>query len=89
MSIFDNILRRRSNYRATFESVPGGRVLADLKRFCRYGKAPMVLGLDRHVDVYATGMEAGRQEVFQRIIGHLHIDDADLLRLKEEANHDD
>lgn len=85
----DRILRRRSHYRAAFNSDSGRAVLADLKRFCRWGKAPMVLGLDRHTDIYATGVEAGRQEVLQRIVGHLNIDDAQLMSLKEEASHDD
>ena len=86
LSIFDRILRRRSNYRATFETVHGGRVLADLKRFCGYSSSPIVVSnLRQQVDPIATAVRIGRQEMFQRIIGHLHIDDADLLRLKEEA----
>ena len=89
MSLISRILRRRSHYRATFEQQSGRSVLADLRGFCRWGKVPMVLGLDRHTDMYATGVAAGRQEVFQRIIGHLKVDDAYLLNLKEEATHDD
>jgi len=89
LSIFDKLLRRRSHYRAIFQTPSGHAVLADLKRFCHWGKVPMVLGADRHTDIYATGVEAGRQEVFQRIVGHVHIDDAQLLKLKEENNDDD
>lgn len=89
MSIYDRILRRRSNYRATFDPVPGQQVLADLKRFAGYGSSPIVVStLRQQVDPIATAVRIGRQEMFQRIIGHLNIDDADLLRLKEE-NHDD
>lgn len=88
MALLDRVLRRRSYYRSAFQGDTGRAVLADLKRFCRWGQNPMVLGLDRHTDLYATGVAAGRQEVFQRIIGHLEVDDADLLRLKE-ATHDD
>ena len=89
MSLIDRILRRRSHYRATFK--PGAStdaVLADLKRFCHIGKGARVVGGNGQTDHYATGMEAGRQEVFHRIVGHLDIDDAQLLNLKEQANDD-
>ena len=90
MSLIDRILRRRSHYRATFK--PGAStdaVLADLKRFCRWGKAPCVRGADGHTDSYQTGVEAGRQEVFLRIVGHLDVDDAQLLKLQEADPHHD
>ena len=82
------ILRRRSHYRAVFN--PGNRsteqVLADLRRFCRYGESPLVVSTVRQqADPIATAVQIGRQEVFQRIISHLYIDDAQLLQLKEEA----
>ena len=85
MSLIDRILRRRSHYRAVFESPSGQQVLADLARFCHRGKPPLVLGNDGHTDLYMTGMEAGRQVVLQRIVEHLNVDDAKLLRLKDEA----
>jgi hypothetical protein len=89
MSIFDRILRRRSFYRATFQSDAGRHVLADLRRFCRYGESPLVVSTARQqADPIATAVQIGRQEVFQRIVAHLHIDDAQLLKLKEEANDD-
>lgn len=89
MSLIDKILRRRSNYRATFETIPGGQVLADLKRFAGYGSSPIAISnVRQQVDPIATAVRIGRQEMFQRIIGHLHIDDAQLLRLKED-HHDD
>ena len=40
-------------------------------------------------DLYATGMVAGRQEVFARIVAHLHLDDSQLLKLKEVSENDD
>lgn len=61
-------------------------MLADLRRFCRAGEPPLVLGKDGQTDVYATGMAAGRQEVFWRIASHLHLDDAKLLQLKEQLD---
>lgn len=81
------LLKRRSFYRATFNGSPHAQaVLADLRRFCKAGEPPLVLGHDGHTDLYATGMAAGRQEVFWRIAGHLHLDDAQLLKLKEELD---
>ena len=88
MSMLDRILRRRSFYRAVFtrESVAAQRVLADLRRFSRYGESPLVVStLRQQADPIATAVQIGRQEMFQRIISHLHIDDAQLLKLKEEA----
>lgn len=67
----------------------GQEVLADLRRFCRVGEPPLVVGRDGQTDVYATGMAAGRQEVFWRIASHLHLDDAQLLKLKETVEYDD
>ncbi len=83
------ILRRRSHYRATFGGTPSSEaVIADLKRFCRYGESPLVVSLSlQQVDPVATGVRIGRQEVMQRILTHLHIDDAHLLNLKED-NHE-
>lgn len=78
------LLRRRSQYRHVFESTgaSGAAVLADLRRFCKAGEPALILG-NGQTDVYATGMIAGRQEVFWRIASHLHLDDAQLLKLKE------
>ena len=89
MSIVDRILRRRSHYRAVFK--PGRStdfVLADLKRFC-FGNAPTVMyGGQGSVDPLASIAAAARQEVWLRIINHLHLDDAQLLQLKEESEND-
>jgi hypothetical protein len=86
----EKLLRRRSYYRHVFVSTgsAGEAVLADLRRFCRAGEPPIVLGRDGQTDVYATGMAAGRQEVFWRIAHHLHLDDAQLLKLKETIDDD-
>lgn len=85
MSLIDRILKRRSHYRTTFETVSGRAVLAHLKRLARFGEPPLALGKDGHTDIYATGMAAGRLEMFLRIVAHLSVDDDHLLRLKEEA----
>lgn len=90
MSLIDRILRRRSHYRAVFR--PGAStdaVLADLQRFC-FGNAPTIkYSAQGSVDPLASTAAAARQEVWLRIINHLHLDDAQLLKLREEANHDD
>lgn len=85
MSLVDRILRRRSHYRETFKqgSASAQFVLGDLRRFCKIGEPVLSIGANGQTDIYATGMAAGRQEVFLRIVAHLHLDDAQLLKLKE------
>lgn len=89
-ALWERVVRRRSHYRAVFQSTgqSGRVVLADLRRFCRAGEPPLVIGRDGQTDVFATGMAAGRQEVFWRIAHHLHLDDAKLLELKETLEDD-
>lgn len=91
MSFIERVLRRRSHYRRVFIQTgeSGQNVLADLRRFCRAGEPALVVGRDGQTDVYATGMLAGRQEVFYRIVQHLHLDDAQLTKLKETVEYDD
>jgi hypothetical protein len=82
----DRILRRRSHYRATFQTPSGEKVLADLRRFCRATSSSVIVSpLSGSIDTHAMAVNEGRREVFLRIATHLHLDDADLLRMKEEA----
>lgn len=84
MNFFDKVLRRRSHFRAAFATPSGQKVLADLMRFCRHNESPIQMSLVRQqVDPVATAVRIGRQEVLQRILMHLHIDDAQLLRMKD------
>ena len=83
--LIQRILRRRSFYRATFEQQAGRAVLADLRRFCRAGESPLVVS-NGQSDAMATGVAIGRLEVFNRIAHHIHLSDAQLLQLKEEAH---
>lgn len=83
MSYLDRILKRRSYYRSVFGTDHGKAVLADLRKFCRAMEPPIIIGSNGQTDIYATGMAAGRQEVFWRIAGHLNLDDAQLLKIKE------
>lgn len=89
MSMFTKLLRRRGHYRAVFENPSGQAVLADLKRFSGFMESPAVVSqMRQRVDVEATFIRIGRQEMLQRIITQLNIDDAQLLRLKEAAEND-
>lgn len=81
------ILKRRSHYRAVFAHPSAPHVLADLKRFCRGMSSPAQFSPQSGmIDPVATGIAIGRQEVWLRIATHLHIQDGDLVNLKEEAN---
>lgn len=88
MSMIDRILRRRSYYLALFKegNLSSQAVLADLRRFCKVGEPPLVIGANGQTDIYATGMVAGRQEVFWRIATYLNLDDSQLFKLKESYN---
>lgn len=89
MSLIDRILRRRSHYRHVFQDTgqSGDVVLADLRRFCRYGESPLTISLTlQQADPMSTGVRIGRAEVFARIAGMLHMDDAQLLKLKETGD---
>jgi len=89
-AVLDRILRRRSHYRTAFASDSGRAVLADLKRFCGHATSPLVVSsLRQEADPFATAVRIGRLEVFQRIVTMLNIDDAQLMKLKEEATQDD
>lgn len=84
------ILNRRQAYRRMFLgddgklTQDGEAVLADLARFCRLHRSTSVVSLTtRQTDVPATFQAEGRREVILRILGHLHVDDADLVRLTE------
>lgn len=81
-------LRRRSHYRAAFETPSGKEVLADLKRFCRHDRSTLAVGADGHVDTHAMAVAEGRREVFLRILKHVHIEDSQLLNLRETAYDD-
>jgi len=82
----ERILRRRSHYRAVFGTPSGAQVLADLKRFCRaHASSVIVSPQSGMIDTHAMAVNEGRREVFLRIASHLHLNDADLLRIKEET----
>ena len=94
MGIIDQIVRIRSlrmAFRRTFNG-PNGRpdqdgiaVLNELKRFCYGAKPTLKMGLDGKIDPYASIAAAARQEVYQRIMGMLDLDDEDLAHMELEA----
>lgn len=94
INIRNLIQRRRNAYRAVFmpgeELGPAAKdVLADLRRFCRATSTPAVVSpVTQQVDPVGTGIAIGRQEVWMRIMQHLHIDDADLYRLVEYSENE-
>lgn len=81
----------RTAFRRTFngpDGTPhedGAAVLAELRRFC-YGSRPTIkMGSDGRVDPYACIAAASRQEVYQRILSMLRLDDSDLRDMERRA----
>lgn len=84
------ILNRRGAYRRLFLGDDGKlkpdaeAVFADLARFCRLHRSTTIVStVSRQTDVPASFQAEGRREVILRILGHLHVDDADLIRITE------
>lgn len=79
MELIDHALaflqRRRTAYRAVFQSPMGQQVLEDLARFCRAHDSTF------HTDPRVHAALEGRREVFLRIARHLHLDDDKLYEL--------
>jgi len=59
---------RQTNYRATFMSPTGEKVLVDLARFCRAHESTF------HADPRVQAALEGRREVWLRIQEHLKLD---------------
>lgn len=84
------ILNRRQAYRRIFldgegKLTPDAEVVFnDLAKFCRLHRSTSVVSMvSRQTDVPATFQAEGRREVILRVLGHLHVDDADLVRITE------
>jgi len=85
--------RRKHAYERLFKTADGAPagdarvVLADLRRFARMPDAPVARsGVTGQTDVLATGVMIGRQEVVNRILAHLHIDERALFNLRDETD---
>lgn len=86
----EKILGRRQAYRRLFLDADGNLtrdaqiVISDLARFCRLHRSTTIVStVSRQTDVPASFQAEGRREVILRVLGHLHVDDADLVRLTE------
>lgn len=75
------MLRRKRAYVGLFggaDGVPAGDaaiVLADLREFCRGMKSSF------DSDTHVTALLEGRREVWLRIMGYLHLTEAEMIRL--------
>lgn len=83
MNLNPMTLIRRRAYRATFNTVEGQKVLADLRRFCR-ASVPTADVNNANV----TFLLEGRREVFLRIISHMNLTEDDIFELVEEYPQD-
>ena len=92
--ILPRLLRRKHAYQRLFRvqaGPPAGdvrAVLADLKSFARLPDAPIVRAVSGQVDPLASAVLAGRQEVVNRILAHVHIDERAYFNLREETEDD-
>lgn len=84
------VLNRRRAYRRLFLGDDGKLtkdaeiILDDLAKFCRLHRSTTIVStVSRQTDVPATFQAEGRREVILRILGHLHVNDADLIRITE------
>lgn len=71
----DFLTGRQTDYKMTFNSPNGKRVLEDLARFCRANETTF------HTDPRAHALLEGRREVFLRLAHHLKLSFDDLWNL--------
>lgn len=74
------VLSRRLDYRQTFGTPQGKRVLADLHRFCMQGTPTA----DPDEAVFTQGM----QRVFRRIAGMINMDENELIEMYNHEEQD-
>jgi len=81
MKILDIFRRRRHAYRDLFaKDDPNVRkVLADLKRFCRYQAS--TFSEDANRQSYLNG----RRDVLERILGFVHFTEDEIRNMKEDS----
>lgn len=91
---FQRLLNRKQAYRRAFGvdrlghvAGDGRVVLADLKKFARLPDAPVVRDGAGRIDPIASALLAGRQEVVNRILATIHLDERVMLNLQDE-NHE-
>jgi hypothetical protein len=85
-------LNRKRAYRRLFPVERGmvvgdaRAILADLKKFARLPDAPIVRDGHGRVDPIASALLTGRQEVVNRILAMIHMDDRVMLNLHEDQD---
>jgi hypothetical protein len=80
----------RASYRQSFTGASGQRVLLDLARFCRVGRAALpVSRVTGMTDTHALALTEGRREVFQYLTKRLRMTDEQINNLMERANEHD
>jgi len=84
------LFRSRAYKRALLDGRTGGLsedgqiIMAQLKRFSRFGKPPVAADRTGATDMFEVGRMVGRQETVQLIVEALHLDEKTLTNLKEE-----
>lgn len=81
MTVNKKLLARRAAYSKTFGGPEGGKVLADLRRFCR---ATIPTADVNNPNV--TYLLEGRREVWLRIQAHMQLTEDDVYSLMENYN---
>ena len=71
--------QRRAAYAQTFDTLPGKKVLADLRRFCRATTPTADVS-----NVNQTYLLEGRREVWLRILSHINLSDEEVVQLIED-----
>lgn len=86
------LLTRKQAYQRLF-ALEDGRpvgdaraVLADLKRFSQSPDAPLARDGQGRIDPVASAVLVGRQEMFNRIMAMIQIDNRALFNLREDAD---
>jgi hypothetical protein len=90
------LLSRSTAYQRTFLGDDGkpdadaAIVLADLKRFCYVERTTAKISpTTQAMDPLAMAFAEGRREVYMRLVGFLHLDDATIRNLTEPHQEDD
>ena len=91
----ETIRQRRAAFQRCFlgdDGLPhldGEVVLKHLATFCRaHGPAMVVCPKEGMCDTLASALAQGRQEVWQLIMEHLHLDERFIVNLREEPRND-
>ncbi len=79
----DLLIERSQAYKQTFDGELGGKVMADLERFCHANTTTHVVG-----DSHGTAQLEGRRQVWLRIQGYISLNEGDIGEMVETAETD-